>query len=663
LSFSENPDKGVRVSSRPVGPLSDVWRARQGLAAGFLLWLIVLGTFWPALANDFVGYDDLEYVTANPHIQQGLSWQTIRWAFSNTDVAAWHPLAWLSHALDYQCFGLNAFGHHLTAVLLHAFNAVLCCFVFRGLTGAFARSWAAAALFALHPLRVESVAWVSERKDVLSLAFFLLTLWAYTRYAKVNEAAQPNDRGRTNPTRRGFYGLAFLFFVLGLMSKPMLVTLPFVLLLLDAWPLRRGSRRIALRLLLEKIPFFVAALLVSLVTLRAQPPGSSIPGASALLPRLENAAVSYGRYLAMLFWPLKLAPFYPPVGHWPALAWFGCGALLFVLTGLAAWQWRRRPYLLVGWLWFAGTLVPVIGLVQIGEQSVADRYSYLPSIGIGLSLVWGISEWTARWRVHRLISGTLLGAIMISFIGLTRAQIACWKNTETLFRHTLSVTSGNYLAHNNLGVVFAQQEHWPEAIEEYQLALAVKPDYAEALKNLGIAFDRSGKPDEAIKAFQGALERRPDFPAALNGLGLAYQRQGRFDLAREQFQKAVQIRPDFADAHFNLALELEREGQFDQAAAEFQTTLEIQPNSADVYNNLGVLQEKQGQFDAAIQSYLSATRLSPGFARAHYNLGVALANKGQIGLAMSQFEIALSLNPNYSAARTNLAILKSLKPQ
>lgn len=679
---SSIPSPRREVHRPPFPRLFKFWEAGKGGLAGFFMFLLALVTFWPAIGNDFVGYDDPDYITGNPHVQQGLTWETVRWAFSNTEVSAWHPLVWLSHALDCQLFGLQPWGHHLTAVLLHALNSTLCFFVLRNLTGAFGRSWAVAALFALHPLRVESVAWVSERKDVLSMVFFLLTVLAYVRSVKAREteerasdnggkgsAAQTTEipltlyfsRFSFNGARSTlFLGLSLFCLALGLMSKPMLVTAPFVLLLLDAWPLQRWPKRGAWDLVKEKIPFFVAAIVVSLVTVMAQPRGPAMPGGTELVPRLENTAVSYCRYLEKLFWPARLAPFYPPVEHWRATIWLGAMVLLLAITLAGFWLWRRRPYFLVGWLWFLGTLVPVIGLVQIGEQSVADRYSYIPSLGIFLSLVWGISELTAGGSFRAVIGGMMFGVVLAMCVVLTRAQAGFWKNSETLFRHTLDVTTGNYLAHNNLGVVLDQQGHAIEAIGQYETALKIKPGYPEALKNIGVAFDHQGQLDKAEEFFQAALRQRPKFAAAHNGLGLVYQKQGHSQEAEKQFREALDSKPDYADAHFNLALELERQGQFDQAAAEFQRTLHLQPNSADVHSNLGVLFEKQGKLDDALQQYAAAIRLNPNFARAYFNLGVVLAKKGAVNDAIAAFETALRLNPDYPAAQTNLAILKSL---
>lgn len=650
-----------------------VWNERKALIAALGLFLLALTAFWPAIENDFVGYDDPDYVTGNPHVQQGLSWETIQWAFTNTDVAAWHPLVWLSHALDYELYGLKPWGHHVTAVLLHAFNSAFCFLVLARLTGALGRSWAVAALFALHPLRVESVAWVSERKDVLSMAFVLLAFWAYALYVNAKHSEQtatppaPKMRPFWNQHPTFFSGLCLVFFALGLMSKPMVVTFPFILLLLDAWPLRRieisrrGFQPSTLRvLILEKVPFFVLAGLVSAITVFAQPAGHSASGGASLLQRLENAPVSYCRYLGKFIWPVGLAPFYPPVEHWRAAVWLGAAVLLIALTMAAGRMWHRHPFLLMGWLWFVGTMVPVIGLVQIGDQSITDRYTYLPSIGILIAVVWGIGELRERTRVHTAAVGAVLAVVLAVCFGLTRAQVAVWKNSETLFRHALAVTTGNYLAHNNLGVVLDQQGHWLEAKEQFELALKIKPGYPEALKNLAVAFDRQGQPQKAEECFQAALRQKPDFASARNGLGLLYQKEGRYQEAAQQFQEALKIKPDYADAHFNLALELEREGNLDQAAAEFQQTLKLQPNSADVYNNLGVLLEKQGHLDAASQCYMAAVRLNPKFARAWFNLGVALSRKGMIHEAIGAFETALQLNPDYPAARTNLAILKSM---
>ena len=633
-----------------------VWRTRKEQLAAFLLFLLTMAVFLPAVDNDFVGYDDPEYVTANSHVQQGLSRETIRWAFSSTEVAAWHPLAWLSHALDYQLFGLQAWGHHLTAIVLHSLNAVLCFLLFFRLTGATGRSWAVAAIFALHPLRVESVAWVSERKDVLSLAFFFLTHLSYTSYVEAVQARQ--GKSEQSPRPRLLLTLAVVFFVLGLLSKPMLVTVPVVLVLLDYWPLGRLRGGSFWGLLAEKVPFVLAALAVSVVTILAQPRGNNT--GAPWVGRLENAAVNYCRYLGKLFWPTKLAPFYPPHDHWPTLVWIRAVLFLLLITAVVIRARASWPYLLSGWLWFLGTLLPVIGLIQIGDQSIADRYSYLPGIGLALALIWAISEFEAGWSLHTIALGTVSATLLVIGVSLTRVQLAYWKNSETLFRHTLAVTHGNYLAHNNLGVVLGQQGQWSEAINQYELALKIKPNYVEALVNLGAAQDQQGQLDNALERYHAALRERPAFAAAHNGLGLVYQKQGRFEEAAQQFRAALSSQPDYADAHFNLALELERRGELDQAASEFHKTLQLQPNSADAHSNLGVVLEKQGRLDDAIQQYVAALRLQPNFARAHYNLGVALAKKGMITEAIAAFQTALQLKPDYPAAKTNLAILKSV---
>ena len=635
-----------------------LWLARNRYITGLLLFLLTFATFLPALDNDFVGYDDPEYVTANPHVQQGLTWGTLRWAFSSTEVAAWHPLAWLSHALDCQLFGLQPWGHHLTAIVLHSLNAVLCFLVCLRLTGAAGRSWVVAAIFALHPLRVESVAWVSERKDVLSMSFFLLTLLSYSAYARTFEG-KPGKRD--NSTRsRWLLGLSLVMFILGLLSKPMLVTVPLVLLLLDFWPLRRFQSRSLLRLVTEKVPFGVAAVAVSVITILAQPRGTAGASAAAWVARLENVSINYCRYLGKFFWPTKLAPFYPPHDHWATSVWISAVLFLLLITAVVIRARASRPYLLCGWLWFLGTLLPVIGLIQIGDQSIADRYSYLPGIGLALALIWAISKFEVGWSLHTIALGTVSATLLVMCVGLTRVQLANWRNSEALFRHTLAVTHGNYLAHNNLGVVLGQQGRWSEAINQYELALEIKPNYVEALVNLGAAQDQQGQLDKALQKYQAALRERPDFAAAHNGLGLVYQKQGRFEEAAQQFRAALSSKPDYADAHFNLALELELRGELDQAASEFHRTLQLQPNSADAHSNLGVVLEKQGRLDDAIQQYVAALRLQPTFARAHYNLGVALAKKGMITEAIAAFQTALQLKPDYPAAETNLAILKSV---
>jgi len=536
---------------------------------GLGLWLLVMLAFLPVLNNDFIFYDDPSYVTANPQVQSGVKWENIKWALGSTVGGNWHPLTWLSHMLDCQWFGLNPRGHHLTSLLLHAVNTVLVLLVLEGMTGALWRSFFVAAMFGLHPLHVESVAWVSERKDVLSAFFFLLTLWAYVRYARgvTGGRCQLTGNGKTLPALfmsrfafpvSLFYWLALFFFALGLMSKPMLVTLPFVLLLLDYWPLNRFEANGRWKLVGEKAPFFLLSIAVCLVTIPAQKTADGVRTMAAfpLAARLENVPVSYCRYLGKLFWPESLPFFYPHPGHWPWFDVLGAGLLMSGLF-LCAWMMRRsHPYFLVGWCWFVGTLVPVIGLLQVGFQSIANRYTYVPLIGLFLSLAWGVHAIAKRWRHQSLILFTLMAAVISVCIPLTRIQIGYWKNSEILFQYASAVIQDNWEAHARLGLVFSKDGRIDEAIREYREALRLKPDDADAHFDLGNALSRKKLWSEAIDQYRESLKLNPGDPGSRLNLGVALFQQGHLNEAVVQFQEALKLNPDFADARNNLAAAL-----------------------------------------------------------------------------------------------------------
>jgi protein O-mannosyl-transferase len=656
------------------GALIEVWRERKPLLAGIILFGLVLWTFLPAVDGEFVVYDDPDYVSANAQVQHGLTWENVLWAFSSTEAANWHPLTWLSHMLDCQIYGLAPWGHHLTSLLLHALNTLLLFVLLRRMTGATGRAFVVALLFGLHPLRVESAAWVAERKDVLSTAFWMLTLWAYVRYAnpecghREQAAAKGGDAARsTQHASRStlhasrFYVLSLLCFVLGLMSKAMLVTVPCVMLLLDYWPLRRWPARSIRSLAVEKIPFFMAALASAAATWVVQKQGGAIVAGLPLAARLENAIVSYCRYLGKLFWPVNLAAFYPPVGHWPGMVVVLCGLFLLAFSIVAIALRRRSPYCLVGWLWFLGTLVPVVGLIPAGEQSMADRYSYVPSVGILLLVVWGVHDLTKRWRYQALAASAATAGAALFCLVLTRAQISFWRNTEALFRHALLATDHNYVAHNNLGTALQKQGRWDEAINEFRWSLQVKPDYTEALNNLGVGLHHEGHVDEAIRQLEETLRLRPRYAVAHYNLGVALQERGQLDEAIAEYQAAVRLKPRYVDALYNLGLALQRQGDLGGAVAEFQAILKLQPNSPQVYDRLGGVLEARGQVDDAITQYRRALKLDPGYARAHCNLGVALDRQEQWDAAIAEFQEALRLEPDYAMARTNLALASEHK--
>jgi tetratricopeptide (TPR) repeat protein len=561
------------------------------LLAG-LLALTTLLVFLPATRCDFINYDDDLYVSENAHVQAGLTWSGVQWAAVTPVADNWHPLTVLSHMLVCQCFGLMPWAHHLANVLLHALNAALAFVWLRQATGSRWRSLLVAALFALHPLRAQSVAWVSERKDVLSVMFGLLTLIAYTRYA--GQFKIQNSKFKIS------YALALIFFALGLMSKPMLVTLPFVLLLLDYWPLQRISNfefRISnfKWLLLEKIPFLFLSVLDVVVTYRVQQQGGSL-GAEATLPidlRFENALVSYCRQMGKFFWPENLAIFYPYPGYWPLTLVILSAAALLVITGFCFQQRQQRPYLLTGWLWFCGMLVPVIGFLQTGLQAMADRHTYLPSLGLLLLVVWGTYDLAQRRRFGQVVFSVAGLAAVIGCIFVTRQQLGYWKNSETVFRRAIAVTKNNYIAHGNLGEALASTGKTGEAIAEFREAIRLEPGYTDGHYNLGIALGSNGQLDEAI----------------------------------EQFKKTIQLKPGHADAHYNLGVALAAKGDLDGAIREYGEVVRLRPDFAKAENNWGIALAQKNQLNEAICHFQQAVRLQPDFAEARENLSRALALK------------------------------------
>src|SRR5512133_68692 len=531
-------------------------RAYQGELLACLLALVTILIFLPVLSFDFTNYDDPYYVTENPAVRAGLTWHGLVWAFSNLQTGNWHPLTWLSHMLDAQLFGLRAGGHHFTSVLIHAGGAVALWFLLRALTGAIWRSLAVAALFALHPLHVESVAWVAEHKDVLSGFFGLMSLWAYARYARVREstlAAQPPVT-RQHTTWR--YLGALVCFVLGVMSKPMLVTWPFLMLLLDYWPLgrwqkaeARGWRRLG-ALLWEKVPFFCVSLGVSVVTLVAQ------KSAGAMAPlvhlplslRVANAVESYAEYILKLIWPAKLAVLYPQLVDRPAVQLVGAGLIMACITAAVLWLRLRRPYPLVGWLWFLGTLVPVIGLVQVGNQSMADRYMYLPSIGLLVMLAWGLADLLRLHPSTRTPVTAVFALVLCASVAATMAQLQYWRNSETLFRHALAVTRNNAVAWNSLGFYYTDKADLTAARQCFESSLAITRENPFTWSGLAKVSLEQGQVEQATKESQQALRLKPSLAEAHHTLAQAQMKQGLTNEALAEYSAAAEFRPDSAAA-------------------------------------------------------------------------------------------------------------------
>lgn len=631
--------------------------ARAGNRARFQTWILAaflglatMTLYWPATHHDFVDYDDDLYVTENDQVQKGLTAESIPWAFSHLVSGNWHPLTMLSHMLDCQLYGLRPWGHHLTNLLLHALNTVLVFLLFWRLTGARWRSAGVAALFAWHPLHVESVAWVAERKDVLSTCFGLFALIFYARFAQRPEAGSSGsvagDRRSLFPLPSSIcYLLSLSCFALGLMSKPMLVTWPFLFLLLDYWPLQRFQSTRWQPLVIEKIPFFALAAVASVVTLMVQQRAMVSLATMPLGLRCENALISYCRYLFKMFWPVELAVFYPTPAHWP-LGWVLLAGIF--LGGLTVFFWRKRrrhPFLLVGWLWFVGTLVPVIGLVQVGGQAMADRYAYVPSVGLLLLLIWGGHELARRWRTQVIGLSLAVSTALILCAATTRQQLTYWQNGETLFRHALKLTADNNVARNNLGVALLVGKQTNAAMSQFQAALRLNPACVEAHDNLGKVLAQQGEIVAAISHYQAAISLKPDDAARYNSLGNFFIKQGRTNDAISQYQTAIRIKPDDAEAHDNLGNLLFMQGRTNDAISQFQTAIRLKPADAEAHNNLGNLLALQGRTAAATSQFQEAIRLKPDYAEAHHNFGLLLAKNGQTNAAIRQLQETLRLTP------------------
>ncbi len=511
------------------------------------LLLVVSGIvlFSRTLGNSFISFDDPTYITENPHVREGLTLQGVIWAFTAMYADNWHPLTWLSHMLDSQLFGLAPAGHHAGNVFLHVVNSVILFIVLAAMTGKSLRSGLVAALFLVHPLHVESVAWASERKDVLCTFFSLLTIWGYVRFA---------ERSSTR-----WYAVSLLFFTFALMAKPMAVTLPFVLLLLDWWPLGRlriddyrqsgwmnadGKR--ADRLVLEKVPFLVLTACSSLITYIAQ---EAFVQPITFKARLTNAFLSYAAYMGKTIWPSGLSIYYPHGGQSIPFGTALLSIALFIsVSVLAVYFAKRSPYLTVGWFWYAGTLVPVIGIVQVGAQSMADRYMYLPSIGLFIAATWGISDLARRWPLpgRVLTAGSLV--VLLLFAAATWVQLGYWKNDMVLYRHAVDVDDNNWIAQNTLGALLGVEGRFDEAIPHLQKAIQLNPAYADPYFNLGVVYYRKGNPQEAVRYYRESLHRDPGNGARRLVLGKVLDGMGMHEEALEEYREVLRIDPDNKEA-------------------------------------------------------------------------------------------------------------------
>ena len=628
--------------------------------------LLALGTlvvFLPVGGFGFVNYDDPAYVTENSFVKNGLNLTDIQWAFTGFHVSNWHPLTWLSLMADCMLFGPNPGALHFVNVLFHAANAALLFGLLLRLTGKIWPSAFIAALFAWHPLHVESVAWISERKDVLSTFFALLALLSYARFVQ-------------EKSRRSFW-YALAFFALGLLAKPMLVTLPLVMLLLDFWPLERitsdsWSRAKVVRLVVEKIPFLLLSSALCVVTSLAQRSAMIALERLPFVLRLENSLIAYVRYLAKLFWPDHLAFFYP-LSHYavwePVVT-----ATLLVAVSVLCWRVRRVcPYGLVGWLWFLGTLVPVIGIVQVGEQAMADRYSYFPAIGIFILTTFGVQDLAHRFRPVKLIAVPVAILVLVGCVLATENQLRYWRSDETLFAHALDVNRDNEIAHINLGVVYEKQRRTAEAMNEYRAALKINPQRAHTHNNIADLLDASGHPGEALIEYQTALRLDPDaLPAHLN-LGNLLVELGRFSEAAEQFDLAAKLDPADPRPHLEMGKALLKQGRDAAAVGEFQTARQLNPDDYQILANLArVLAADENDVvrdgPVALEFASRANEITGGEQPLVLDvLGMALAENGDftnaIGCAQNVLDLATAAQvTNTEPLQIRLELYKKHQP-
>jgi tetratricopeptide (TPR) repeat protein len=618
--MKHNPSK-----KKVVRPLTGEANKTLQIAICLFLAIATFAVYWQVLDHEFLNYDDKEYVTNNWNVKAGLTPESIKWAFTTGHFANWHPMTWFSHMLDFQLYGSQPKGHLLTNLLIHTANALLLFIVLRHMTGALWQSGFVAALFALHPFNVESVAWVAERKNVLSTLFWVLTIWSYVRFVE-----------KPSPKR---YGLTALFLTLGLMSKPMLVTLPIVLLMLDFWPLGRwrflpeseknnNSVVKFSKLLRGKIPFFVIAVGSCIITFIVQKGGGALKTMedNSLLARIANAMVSYVTYLGKTFWPSELSVFYPHPGNIiPAWQAFICVTLLAGISFFAVQKMRKAPYLAFGWFWFLGTLVPVIQIVQTGAHAMADRYAYVPIIGLFIMVAWGLPDLLARWN-HREKAPVIFTGLLIPLMFVTWNQVGHWKDSITLFKHAISVTDNKYpdiaLTHNNLGIAQEEKGRLSEAIAQYKTAMKIRPDFALPHNNLGNVLFATKKTEEAIAYYKSALK----------------------------------LNPAYAMAHSNLGIALEEKGELEEAIAHYREAIRLEPNLVLAHYNLGIVLKEKGEFEEAISHYKAAIKFKPDFALAHINLGNALLAIQKTDEAITHYRFAIKINPNHALAHNNLKI-------
>ncbi len=604
------------------------------LAVCLALAIITLGSFSGMRHNDFVRYDDFTYIKTNPNVQQGITPESIKWAFNIGYAANWHPLTWISHMVDVKLFGLDAAKHHMMGLGLHTASALLLFLAFSAMTGSLWRSAFVAALFAVHPLHVESVAWAAERKDVLSTFFLMLTLLSYAWYVAKPGAAK--------------FAAAVVFFALGLLAKPMLVTLPFVLLMLDYWPLRRKESWG--KLAIEKTPFMLLAIGSSVLTFIAQHSAGAVQDFQSYSPavRVENALVVYVSYIGKMIWPARLAIPYPhPGAGIPIWQVITSALILAMLTAGFVRYSKVKPYLIVGWLWFVGTLTPVIGLVQVGGQAMADRYTYIPLIGLFVIVAWLVPDALDRLKLPSATKTAALAtvsvAVLIALSVVTAKQVAVWKDTVSLFHHTISVNPKNSGALNNLGAFLQERGQLAEAEGYLRQAVEFDPTYAQARRNLGNTLFDLGRADEAIASYRAAIRLEPKSIDGYASLARALAGDGQVEEAIRAGETAVRLDTEGknADAANNYGLALASAGRFDEAVVEFKRAAVLNPTMPEAPHNIGYALALHGKFAEAIPYYAEAIRVDPTFAAAHGHLAEALFREGDRTSAYNELQQCL----------------------
>jgi tetratricopeptide (TPR) repeat protein len=640
------------------------------LVYGFLV-VATLTVYWPVLNHEFVKYDDDKYVTDNPNVKRGITRESVVWAFTSPHFHMWHPLTSLSHLLDCQLFGLNPTGHHLTNLLLHTASTLLLFGILKRMTKAFWPCLFVALVFAVHPLNVESVAWVAERKNVLSALFWILTIAAYIRYTE-----------RSGLVR---FLLLVLVFALATLTKPMVVTLPFALLLLDYWPLGRlqWPRRIEQedspepqagkedvqgtsiwRLLLEKIPLFLLTIGLSAVTYIAQQKGGVMSdlGNVPLKYRAANALVSYITYIRKMVWPARLAVFYPhPFDKLPLWQVIISALLLLTITVAVIFLARRRKYLAVGWFWYMGTLVPVIGLVQVGAQAMADRYVYLPFIGLFTLIAWGLSDVLANWRYQKITLGASALIVLLTLSVCTRLQLRHWRNNRALFEHALNVTGDNFVMSNNYANILKNEGQVEQAVDHFNAALRIRPNSPEVHNNLANALSQLDRIDDAIKHYKKALQLKPDFAQAHYNLAVLLAKQERTDEAIASYRQALRYRPQDVDTLSNLGFALAQKGDYDEAIMCYNKALELEPDNVIAHGRLGLALAAVNKLDEAIEQFRIVLEASPDDVEMYCNMGILLDRQGKTDEAIKAYQRALQVNPDYTKAKQLLKAALSKK--